>query len=131
MSQSIRLTGQITQIFAPVAGVSSSGKEWCKQEYVMRMDENGFSRHVCFTVFGKERIEQFNISIGDTLSVSLNVDAREFKGKWYNSIECWRIERIGYNNNTPATSATSANAQNAATSPSEQQPLNGDDNIPF
>ena len=88
MSQSIRLTGQITQIFAPVAGVSSSGKEWCKQEYVMRMDENGFSRHVCFTVFGKERIEQFNISIGDTLSVSLNVDAREFKGKWYNSIEC-------------------------------------------
>ena len=131
MSQSIRLTGQITQIFAPVAGVSSSGKEWCKQEYVMRMDENGFSRHVCFTVFGKERIEQFNISIGDTLSVSLNVDAREFKGKWYNSIECWRVERIGYNNNTPATAATSANAQNAATSPSEQQTINGDDNIPF
>ena len=130
MSQSIRLTGQITQIFAPVAGVSSSGKEWCKQEYVMRMDENGFSRHVCFTVFGKERIEQFNISIGDTLSVSLNVDAREFKGKWYNSIECWRVERIGYNN-TPATSATSANAQNSATSPSEQQTINGDDNIPF
>ena len=97
----------------------------------MRMDENGFSRHVCFTVFGKERIEQFNISIGDTLSVSLNVDAREFKGKWYNSIECWRVERIVYNNNTPATAATSANAQNAATSPSEQQPLNGDDNIPF
>ena len=130
MSQSIRLTGQITQIFAPVAGVSSSGKEWCKQEYVMRMDENGFSRHVCFTVFGKERIEQFNISIGDTLSVSLNVDAREFKGKWYNSIECWRVERIGYNN-THATAATSANAQNAATSPSEQQTINGDDNIPF
>lgn len=130
MSQSIRLTGQITQIFAPVAGVSSSGKEWCKQEYVMRMDENGFSRHVCFTVFGKERIEQFNISIGDTLSVSLNVDAREFKGKWYNSIECWRIERIGYNN-TPATAANSANTQNAATSQSEQQPLNGDDDIPF
>ena len=97
----------------------------------MRMDENGFSRHVCFTVFGKERIEQFNISIGDTLSVSLNVDAREFKGKWYNSIECWRVERIGYNNNTPATAATSANAQNAATSPLEQQPINGDDNIPF
>ena len=96
----------------------------------MRMDENGFSRHVCFTVFGKERIEQFNISIGDTLSVSLNVDAREFKGKWYNSIECWRVERIGYNNNTPAAS-NSANAQNAATSPSEQQPLNGDDDIPF
>ena len=130
MSQSIRLTGQITQIFAPVAGVSSSGKEWCKQEYVMRMYVNGFSRHVCFTVFGKERIEQFNISIGDTLSVSLNVDAREFKGKWYNSIECWRVERIGYNN-TPATAATSANAQNAATSPSEQQTINGDDNIPF
>lgn len=96
----------------------------------MRMDENGFSRHVCFTVFGKERIEQFNISIGETLSVSLNVDAREFKGKWYNSIECWRVERFGYNNNTPAA-ATSANAQTAATSPSEQQPLNEDDNIPF
>ena len=96
----------------------------------MRMDENGFSRHVCFTVFGKERIEQFNISIGDTLSVSLNVDAREFKGKWYNSIECWRVERIGYNNNTHAAS-TSANAQTDVTSPSEQQPINGDDNIPF
>ena len=54
-----------------------------------------YPRKMCFDVFGADKIAQFAIKIGDQLTVSFDIDAREYQGRWYNSIRAWKVERVG------------------------------------
>ena len=45
-----------------------------------------------FEVFGEERLNQMNIQEGQELKVSFDIDAREYNGRWYNSIRAWKVE---------------------------------------
>ena len=48
-----------------------------------------------FDVFGADKIAQFNIQAGEELNVFFDVDAREWNGRWFNSIRAWKVERVG------------------------------------
>ena len=48
---------------------------------------------MCFNVFGADKIAQFNIQAGDELTVSFDINAREYNGRWYNDIRAWKVER--------------------------------------
>ena len=50
---------------------------------------------MCFDVFGADKIAQFNIQAGEELNVFFDVDAREWNGRWFNSIRAWKVERVG------------------------------------
>ena len=50
---------------------------------------------MCFDVFGADKIEQFNIQMGEELTVSFDVDARQWQDRWFNSIRAWKVERVG------------------------------------
>ena len=50
---------------------------------------------MCFDVFGADKIEQFNIQMGEELTVSFDVDARQWNDRWFNSIRAWKVERVG------------------------------------
>ncbi len=50
-----------------------------------------------FNVFGEERLKEFNIQVGAEVTVSFEIDAREYNGRWYNDIRAWRV--------VPATAA--------------------------
>ena len=39
----------------------------------------------------------FNIQSGEELRVSFDIDAREYQGKWFNSLRAWKVERIDPN----------------------------------
>ncbi len=49
---------------------------------------------MCFDVFGADKIEQFNIQMGEELTVSFDVDARQWNDRWFNSIRAWKVERV-------------------------------------
>ncbi len=49
---------------------------------------------MCFEVFGADKIEQFNIQMGEELTVSFDVDARQWNDRWFNSIRAWKVERV-------------------------------------
>ena len=71
----MEFTGKIIAILQPRGGVSKSGNEWKSQEYVIE-DHGQYPRKMCFDVFGADKIEQFNIQMGEELTVSFDVDAR-------------------------------------------------------
>ena len=35
-----------------------------------------------------------NIQLGETLTVSLDINANEYQGKWYNQVRAWKVERM-------------------------------------
>jgi hypothetical protein len=89
----MEFTGKIIAILPQRGGVSKSGNEWKVQEYVIE-DHGQYPRRMCFDVFGTDKIEQFNIQMGEELTVSFDIDARDWQGRWFNSIRAWKVERV-------------------------------------
>ena len=89
----MELAGKVIAVLEPRSGVSKTGNEWKVQEYVLETQEQ-YPRKMCFDVFGADKIAQFAIKIGDQLTVSFDIDAREYNGRWYNSIRAWKVDRV-------------------------------------
>ena len=88
----MEITGKIIAVLPERGGTSKTGNEWKMQEYVLETHEQ-YPRKMCFNVFGADKIAQFNIQAGDELTVSFDINAREYNGRWYNDIRAWRVER--------------------------------------
>ncbi len=88
----MEITGRIIAVLPERGGVSKTGNEWKMQEYVLETHEQ-YPKKLCFNVFGADKIAQFNIQAGEELTVSFDINAREYNGRWYNDIRAWRVER--------------------------------------
>lgn len=93
--------GKIIAKLEERSGVAkSSGKPFRVAQYVIETHEN-FPKKIMFEVFGEDRINNFNIQVGEMLTVQFDVDAREYNGKWYNSVRAFNVVRDS--DATPAT----------------------------
>ena len=89
----MELTGKIIAVLPERGGTSArTGSEWKLGTYVLEtMDQ--YPRKMCFEVFGADRIQQFNIQLGEILTVSFDIDAHEYQGRWFNGIRAFRVDR--------------------------------------
>ena len=82
----MELTGKIIAVMEARSGISArTGNPWMTQEYVIEVPGT-YPRRCMFNIFGEDRIKQFNIQVGEELTVQFDIDAREYNGKWYNDI---------------------------------------------
>ena len=88
----MELSGKVIAVLEPRDGVSKTGNAWKVQEYVIETHDQ-YPRKMCFDVFGEDKINQFNIQIGEELTVHFDIDAREWQGRWFNSIRAWKVDR--------------------------------------
>lgn len=115
----MEITGKIIQVLEPRGGVSQrTGNSWKTQEFVIETHEQ-YPRKCVFNVFGEDRLREFNIQVGEELTVSFDIDAREFNGRWYNDIRAWRVVRVDPN---AVAVAPAAAPQPQAYAPQPQQP---------
>ena len=93
-SNDMDFTGKIIQVLEPRRGTSSrTGNEWICGQYVIESVDQQFPRKMYFEVFGADKMQQFNLQLGEVVTVSFDVDAREFNGRWFNSIRAFRVDR--------------------------------------
>jgi len=99
----MEITGKIIAVLEPRKGTSSrTGNEWICGQYVLEtMDQ--YPRKLFFEVFGSDRMQQFNIQMGEIMTVSFDIDAREYQGRWFNGVRAFRVDR-----NVQATPAAAA-----------------------
>lgn len=89
----MELSGKIIAVLEKRVGVAkATGNPWSVQSYVLETHEQ-YPRKMCFEVFGDDKIAQFNIQAGEEVTVSFDIDAREYQGRWFNSIRAWKIDR--------------------------------------
>ena len=74
------------------SGVSARG-EWKSQEFVITTEEQ-YPKMVCFQVFGEDRIISFALQLGEAVKVSFDISAHEYQGRFFNSINAWKVEKI-------------------------------------
>ena len=93
----MEIEGKIIAVIPAREGVSArTGTAWKTQDYVIETHEQ-YPRRCCFNVFGTDKIQLFNIQVGEELRVSFDIDAHEYQGRWFNSIRAWKVERIDPN----------------------------------
>jgi len=87
---SMDVKGTLVQILKLEEGVSKTGKEWKKQDFVIETNEQ-YPKKVCFTLFGEKVSLIDGITEGSEVEVFFNLESRDFNGKWYHNINAWKI----------------------------------------
>ena len=87
------IQGKIVKAFEPRSGQNDRGK-WMAQDFLLESYDQPYPRKCVFSVWGEERLIQFNIKEGDDVAVDIDLDARERNGRYYNSVRAWRVVRI-------------------------------------
>ena len=88
----MEIVGKIIQVLPAQEGVGRNGNPWKLQPYVLETLDN-YPRKVHFEVFGADRIQQNPCEIDQLVTVSFDIESREFNGRWYTSIRAWRIQQ--------------------------------------
>ena len=70
-------------------GTSKAGKPWKKQEWVLETLDSQYPRKVKFTVFGDMRVDQLKFVVGSDYRVSVDVESREYMGRWYTDVNAY------------------------------------------
>jgi hypothetical protein len=96
----MELTGKIIQVLPEKSGTSARG-EWRKQEYVIEIPGD-YPKKVCFMVWG-DRIDEFKIREGQELNVAVDLESREYNGRWYTDVKAWRVTPVGEDGPPQAT----------------------------
>lgn len=131
----MEITGKIIAALEPIKGTSQrTGNPWVKQDYVIETHDQ-FPKRCAFGVFGEEKIKNFNIQLGEELTISFDIDAHEYNGRWFNEIRVWNVVHGGAaaqpaaDAAAPAQAAAAAQAPFPPAQPAEQQADNS--GLPF
>lgn len=132
----MELQGRIIAAMPERGGVSQrTGNEWKVQEFVIETHDS-YSKKMAFEVFGADRLARFKdfLQVGKEISVSFDIDAREYQGRWFNSIRAFDVRPVDAAATaatvTPAGSAFSAtSAPTSATSAPTSDFGSADDSV--
>lgn len=74
------------------SGTSARGP-WSKQDFIVETLEQ-YPRKICMNVWGQEKVNELEgYNAGEQLLISVNIESREFNGRWYTDVRAWRIQR--------------------------------------
>ena len=82
--------GTVYKIMPVTKGTSARG-EWQRQDVVFEMNEGSFARKICVTFFNKPD-DVARLKEGAAYTVSVNIESREYNGRWYTDIRAWRLQ---------------------------------------
>ena len=89
----MEIIGKIIAVLPAQGGVSQrTGNPWKSQDYVIETHDQ-YPKRCCFRVFGEEKINQFNIQLGEEMTVSFDIDSHEYQGRWFNDVRAWAVNR--------------------------------------
>lgn len=137
----MELTGILLKQTSLKEGVSKqNGNPWKIAEYLVEVPGQ-YTRHAVFRVSDGTvgRIARFDSLIGKMVTVSFDIDAHEYEGRWFNEVGAWGIMEYidqttrqanmeAAQTKVPADGAKTT-AQPAATQPTEEEAKG--DNLPF
>jgi len=126
---SLEVEGKLVQLLDKRSGVSANGTNWTSQDFVIEIPGQ-YPQNAVFNVYG-DRVQLDQFQIGEYVKVSFDIRGREYQGKWYNTLNCWKIERPSAA--APQQAAAQTAAQPAPTAPTgpAEQPQQGSDDLPF
>ena len=130
----MEIQGKIIAVLPTRSGTSARGTQWSSQTAVIETQEQ-YPKKLAFDVIN-DKIDQFNIQVGEFLTVQFDINAREYNGRWFNSINAWNV--IRQTQQATAQARAGVGQQSAPYIPTAQPqqpqstaPSSDPDNLPF
>ena len=117
----MEIQGKIISVLPTRSGTSARGTQWSSQTAVIETQEQ-YPKKLAFDVIN-DKIDQFNIQVGEFLTVQFDINAREYNGRWFNSVNAWNVIRQaqqapaqggGFSGNVQSSAQAAQQAANAA-----------------
>lgn len=83
------IKGTILEIL-PVSRGESKNRNWVRQQIIIETDEK-ISFKVCL-VIAPDKIDISNLYPGQKILAAINLESREFNGRWYTEARVWKID---------------------------------------
>lgn len=80
-----------------------------------------FPKKVCLSLWG-EKVDENRLNVGEKITASINIESREYNGRWYTDVRAWKIAK-GNGGQQPSAPAMDASFAPDASS--------GSDDLPF
>tara|TARA_B100001094_G_scaffold140387_2_gene136056 strand:- start:11941 stop:12273 length:333 start_codon:yes stop_codon:yes gene_type:complete len=86
----MEIKGKIIGILESETGTSKAGKSWESQVCVIDTGAE-YNNKIALKFMGDKVSLLQNLSEGDNVHAHCNVYSREYNGRFFNNIDCWRI----------------------------------------
>ena len=86
----MELKGRIIQLLPQQSGMGKKGP-WKKQEFIVET-QSQYPKKVCLSIWG-DKIDQFNVAVGQVVTAAVELESREYNGRWYTEARAWKIEK--------------------------------------
>ncbi|MDE6576706.1 MAG: DUF3127 domain-containing protein [Muribaculaceae bacterium] len=120
----MEIEGRIIMDLPLQQGTSKAGNPWRKKEWVLETF-GPYPKKIVFYAFG-DRIETLQIEPGRDYTVSVDIESREFNGKWYTDVRAFAARPYSPptpgSESAPYPSAAPAYAPQPAAAPSSFGP---------
>ena len=128
----MEISGTIKKIL-PLKGVTTkAGNEWKKRDVIItQLDE--YAKDVCITAFGDKSVQSISrFIIGDTVDVKVNVESREFNGKYYTNLNgYWWANKNSHNEEINKSVKEELNGRIEMDAKDQKFVTTDDDDLPF
>ncbi|WP_294599415.1 DUF3127 domain-containing protein [uncultured Rikenella sp.] len=82
----------VNMLLPVVKGQSARG-EWTKQEVIFEIPGE-YSRKLCVGFWNDRAVDAAALRPGDRVALSVNIESREYNGRWYTEVRAWRMSRL-------------------------------------
>ena len=90
----VKFTGKIIAVGQVQMGTSQNGTQWSSCEYTIEELNEQYPARAVISVYGSDKLQQFNIQLGEIITAHIGLKARQSKeGRWFNQLDCWKVER--------------------------------------
>ena len=84
--------GRVIQFLGETTGTSKAGNPWKKKEWVVETFGQ-YPRKVKVQCFG-DRSDSINLEPGKDYVLSVDLESREFNGRWYTDVSVFRVQEF-------------------------------------
>lgn len=88
----MEISGKVVELLEEKRGSGRNG-EWRKLDFILETQDQ-YPKKVCISVWG-DKIDQYSLNVGDQINAGINIESREFNGRWYTDVRAWKVDKTG------------------------------------
>lgn len=86
----MEISGTVVNLLPLQTGQGKNGV-WKKQEFILETPGQ-YPKKVCLSLWG-EKVDENRLNAGDKITASINIESREYNGRWYTDVRAWKIAK--------------------------------------
>lgn len=92
------IEGRLVQLLEEQSGQGKTGNVWKKGGIVLETEGSQYPKKIALTVWGEKCDQVKTFRPGEKLSCAIDVESREYNGRWYTDVKAWKIDVVSATN---------------------------------